>query len=102
MPDSGRTLRFAARAERIAAGEGIEARFSCDVLAFEWVPPAEDKTPARGTTCAASVCADGPPKQDGIAPGRASRSTTSSPTAASPSAGIRRMRVFGPRDAELK
>ena len=30
--------------ERIPTGEVVEARFSCDVLAFEWVPPAEDKT----------------------------------------------------------
>ena len=47
------------------------------------------------------LCADGPPKQDGIAPG--SRKVYYLVTDRGFSErGIRSMRVFGPRDAEFK
>jgi len=100
VPDSGRTLRFAAAPERIPVGEVIEARFTCDVLGFEWVPPAEDQTQAWNDL-RREICADGPPKQDGITPG-AKQVYYLVTDRGFAERGIRRMRVFGPRDAELQ
>ena len=34
----GREVTFAKDANAIAAGQGVETRFTCDVLRFEWVP----------------------------------------------------------------
>ena len=86
VADRGRTLRFAAAPERIPTGEVVEARFSCDALAFEWVPPVEDKTQQWNDLRARGV--RGRPAEAGRHRARApSRSTTWSPTAASPSAG---------------
>ena len=99
-PDSGRTIRFAANANALATGKGVEARFSCDALQFEWVPPKESDTPAW-RDLVNGLCADGPPKQDGIAAG--SRKVYYLVTDRGFSErGIRTMRVFGPRDAEFK
>ena len=78
----------------------VEARFSCDALAFEWVPPVEDKT-QQWNDLRAEVCADGPPKPDGIAPG-AKQVYYLITDRGFAERGIRSMRVFGPRDAELK
>ena len=99
-PDSGRTVRFAPSAQALATGKGIEARFSCDALQFEWIPIKESDTPTwRGLT--QELCADGPPKQDGIAAG--SRKVYYLVTDRGFSErGIRSMRVFGPRDTEFK
>jgi hypothetical protein len=100
VADMGRTLRFATAPERIPVGEVIEARFSCDALAFEWVPPVEEKT-QQWNDLRAEVCADGPPKPEGIAPG-AKQVYYLITDRGFAERGIRRMRVFGPRDAELK
>ena len=99
VADSGRTLRFARSAERIPLGEVIEARFTCDALAFEWVPPKENLTP-RWNALRQEICADGPPKQDGIAPG-ARKVYYLVTDRGFAERGIRNMRVFGPRDSEL-
>jgi hypothetical protein len=99
-PDSGRTVRFAANAQAIPGGGGIEARFTCDVLEYEWVPPRRDRA-ARWNALRKSLCADGPPKQDGIAPGARQVYYLVTDRGFS-ERGIRRMRVFGPRDAEFK
>jgi hypothetical protein len=99
-PDSGRTVRFAPSAESLATGKGIEARFSCDALQFEWIPVKESDNEAwRGL--AKEICADGPPKQDGIDAG--SRKVYYLVTDRGFSErGIRGMGVFGPRDTEFK
>src|SRR5689334_24130946 len=68
-PDSGRLVTFAANAQAIATGEGVPAQFSCDVLRLQWAPPTSALR-ARYVELRQSLCADGPPKPDGIAPGR--------------------------------
>lgn len=99
-PDSGRTIRFARDAAALATGKGIEARFGCDALAFEWVPVKESDT-QKWRDLSEELCADGPPKQDGIAPG--SRKVYYLVTDRGfGERGIRTMRVFGPRDTEFK
>jgi hypothetical protein len=100
VADSGRTVRFARAPERIAAGEVIEARFSCDALAFEWIPATADKT-QQWNDLRGDVCADGPPKPEGIAPGAKQVYFLITDRGFS-ERGIRSMRVFGPRDAELE
>ena len=99
-PESGRTLRFARDANAIGTGQSIEARFSCDALKFEWVPVKETET-ERWQNLNQELCADGPPKQEGIAPG--SRKVYYLVTDRGfGERGIRRMRVYGPRDTEFK
>ncbi len=99
-PDSGRTVRFAPDASGLATGKGIEARFSCDALQFEWIP-LEDADSARWQELNTAICADGPPKQDGIAAG-ARKVYYLVTDRGFAERGIRRLQVFGPRDAELK
>jgi hypothetical protein len=100
VADSGRTVRFAASPEAVAAGKVVEARFSCDALQFEWVPVKQTDT-QRWRDLTQELCADGPPKREGIAPG--SREVYYLVTDRGfAERGIRRMRVFGPRDAEFK
>lgn len=98
--DSGRTLRFARDANAIATGQSVEARFSCDALQFEWVP-AKESDARRWRALYRELCADGPPKQDGIAPG-ARKVYFLVTDRGFAERGIRGMRVYGPRDAELK
>jgi hypothetical protein len=98
--DSGRTVRFAPDGARLAAGAGVEARFSCDVLQYEWLPGASGDADGWNRL-RRDVCAAGPPKPDGIAAG--ARQTYYLVTDRGfAERGLRRMRVFGPRDAELK
>jgi len=99
-PDSGRTIRFAASAAALSSGKGIEARFSCDALQFEWVPVKESDT-ERWRGLLEELCADGPPKQDGIAPG-ARKVYYLLTDRGFGERGIRTMQVFGPRDAQFK
>ena len=99
-PDSGRTVRFAASPGALAAGKGVEARFSCDALEFEWVPVEQGDT-SRWQALLNELCTDGPPKQEGIAAG--SRKVYYLVTDRGFSErGIRTMRIFGPRDTEFK
>ncbi len=100
VPDSGRTLRFAPNVTALSSGRGLEARFTCDALTFEWVPPREEETD-RWNQVRDDVCADGPPKQDGIAPGAKQVYYLFTPRDFS-GRGVRQMLVFGPRDVELK
>jgi hypothetical protein len=100
IADSGRTVRFAASLPALQSGRGVESRFTCDALAFEWLPPTEDKN-AAWNSLRKDICADGPPKQDGIAPKK--RQVYYLLTDRDFSArGIRAMHVYGPRDAEFK
>ena len=99
VADSGRTIRFSRSPERIAAGEAIEARFSCDTLTYEWVPLSDDKTD-EWNALRDELCANGPPKAEGIAPGAKQVYYLITDRGFS-ERGIRNMRVFGPRDAEF-
>jgi len=99
-PDSGRTIRFSANTDALTLGKAIEARFSCDALEFEWVPVKETDV-QRWNDLRRDVCADGPPKQDGIAAG-ARHVYFLVTDRGFGERGIRRMRVFGPRDVEFK
>lgn len=100
VADSGRVLRFANTQEDISAGKSIEARFSCDALEFEWLPT----DPAKNNDWNAlrrDVCADGPPKPEGIAPGAKKVYYLVTDRSFS-ERGLRNMKVFGPRDQEFK
>jgi hypothetical protein len=100
VADSGRVLRFAADQNALSAGKAVDSRFTCDALAYEWLPPAQAQE-AKWNALRKEICSDGPPKEGGIAPG--SRKVyyliTDRDFAAR---GIRTMKVFGPRDAEFK
>jgi hypothetical protein len=99
-PDAGRKVRFANDAAALNTGGGVEARFSCDVLSYEWVPVKPDQN-ARWAALRKEICADGPPKQDGIAPGqRKVYYLVTDRTFAE--RGLRNLKVFGPRDVEFK
>jgi len=98
-PDSGRLVTFAPNAQAIAAGQGVPAQFSCDVLRFQWAPP----TPAlraRYEALRRSLCADGPPKRDGIAPGRRDVYYLITQRGFE-ERGLARLHVFGPESIEL-
>ena len=70
VPDSGRDGHASPRTpSAIAAGKGMEARFSCDALAVR-VDPLKEHDTRRWHELRRTICADGPPKQDGIAAGR--------------------------------
>ena len=73
--DSGRTVRFAPDADAARRGQGIEARFSCDALEFEWLPT-ETTTPTPGTRSAATCARTARRSPRASRPGRA-RPTTS-------------------------
>jgi hypothetical protein len=99
--DSGRTVRFAPDSDRLATGAGIEARFSCDVLEFEWLPAGENADADGWSALRRDVCAEGPPKPNGIAAGTKLTYYLVTDRGFA-ERGLRRMRVYGPRDAELK
>jgi hypothetical protein len=99
VADSGRVLRFAKSADEITAGKGIEARFACDVLEFEWVPVDGSSTDAWNKL-RKDVCANGPPKPEGIAPG-AKQVYFLITDRTFAERGLRSLKVFGPRDAEF-
>jgi hypothetical protein len=100
VADSGRIVRFAPDAASISAGKAVEARFTCDALAFEWLPASQDKT-ATWNALRKDICADGPPKQNGIAAG-AKQVYYLITDRTFGARGIRTMKVFGPRDVELR
>jgi len=99
-PDNGRTLRFSPSAQGLATGTGIEARFTCDALEFEWLP-IEQNQAQRWSDLRREICADGPPKPEGI-PAGTTKVYYLITDRGFAERGIRRMRVFGPRDTELK
>jgi hypothetical protein len=102
VPDRGRPLDFASSAGAISTGKAIESRFICDVLQYEWLPHdgSDDQLAAYGSL-KAELCANGPPKQDGIAPGvRQSYFVITDRGFAA--RGIKQMHVYGPLSAELR
>jgi hypothetical protein len=102
VPDRGRPVDFATNADAIATGHAIETRFVCDVLHFEWLPkPGSTGETATYHALLKELCANGPPKQDGIAPGSRQSYFVITDRGFS-SRGIKTMRVFGPLSAELR
>jgi hypothetical protein len=99
-PDSGRVITFAPDAQAIASGQGVPAQFSCDVLRFQWAPP-NAALDGRYRALRRGLCADGPPKPDGIEPGRRDVYYLITPRGFE-ERGLNRLRVFGPESAELK
>jgi hypothetical protein len=100
IADGGRTISFARNPEAIATGQSVQARFTCEALEFEWVPPQPDQT-ERWQQVKTAICADGPPKAEAIGPGeKLVYYLVTDRTFGE--RGIRGMRVFGPRSAELK
>jgi hypothetical protein len=102
VPDRGRPVDFAASPDAIATGKAIETRFVCDVLQFEWLP--KDGSPDELATYRSlkqELCSNGPPKQDGIAPGKRQTYFVITDRGFG-SRGIKTMRVFGPLSAELR
>ena len=102
VPDRGRPLDFASSAAAISTGKAIESRFICDVLQYEWLPQdgSADQLAAY-RSLKAELCTNGPPKDNGIAPGarQAYFVITDRGFAAR---GIKQMHVYGPLSAELR
>jgi hypothetical protein len=72
VADRGRPITFADSAEDILATGGVQTRFSCDVLRYEWPTPdgAKEEVQQAYEALSTGLCADGPPKPDGIEPGQ--------------------------------
>jgi hypothetical protein len=101
VPDRGRPIDFARSQDAIATGQAIETRFICDVLNFEWIPHGKADLLATYKGLRRDLCTNGPPKADGIAPGKRQSYyvITDRGFAARE---IKTMRVFGPLSAELR
>jgi hypothetical protein len=102
VPDRGRAIDFARSAQAIATGQAIETRFLCDVLQFEWLPKqgSADEL-ATYKALLQELCTNGPPKPNGIAPGKRQAYFVITDRGFA-SRGIKTMRVFGPLSAELR
>jgi hypothetical protein len=98
VPDQGREVTFAPDANAIAAGRGVETRFTCDLLRFEWVP-LKGMEQAH-TELQNELCKNGPPKPAGIAPGHKQVYYVITDRSFG-QRGIRSQKVFGPRSAEF-
>jgi hypothetical protein len=98
VPDQGREVTFAKDANAIAAGQGVETRFTCDLLRFEWVPLQGMET--AHAELQDQLCKNGPPKPSGIAPGQKQVYYVITDRGFG-QRGIRNQKVFGPRSAEF-
>jgi hypothetical protein len=103
VADQGRSIVFADSAEDVVASGGITTRFSCDALRYEWpVPPGASAEAAQAhEELTNGLCADGPPKAEGIAPGETKVYYVISDRGFG-ERGIENKRVFGPLNAELR
>ena len=72
IPDRLRVVTFASSADDIPAGKGVEARFGCDALNYEWVPNKKVST-ATFDQLLASLCKVKPDRRRGRSAGRARR-----------------------------
>lgn len=99
MPDRLRDVTFAARADDIPAGKGIEGRYGCDVLNLEWLPNRKVST-ATFDQLRSSLCKIKPDNAEGIAPGaRVVYYLVTDRTFAERN--LRARKIFGPRDVEF-
>jgi hypothetical protein len=96
LPDHGRIVRFARNADELSTGRGIASRFLCGAVEYEWLPGNDGQT-SRWNSVRERSC----PAVDPIAPGtRAVYYLITDREFGT--RGIRRMRVFGPQDSELR
>ena len=102
VADRGRTITFANSAEDIVATGGVQTRFSCDVLRYEWPVPdgANEEVKRAYEALSAGLCADGPPKPDGIEPGERKVYYLITDRGFS-QRGIESKRIFGPQNVEF-
>ena len=102
VADRGRSITFANSADDILATGGVQTRFSCDVLRFEWPVPDGAKEEVRRAYDALSteLCADGPPKPEGIAPGQRKVYYLITDRGFG-QRGIESKRIFGPQNVEF-
>jgi hypothetical protein len=100
VPDRDRTVTFAKSADAIAAGQGVESRFACDILRYEWLPLNGDAKQATYDGLRKELCAVMPDKPDAIAPGKRQVYYLVTDRGFA-ERGLERLRVFGPRSAEL-
>jgi hypothetical protein len=99
IPDRLRVVTFASSAEDIPAGKGVEARFGCDALNYEWVPNKKVST-ATFDQLKASLCTVKPDDAEGIQAG--ARTVYYLVTDRSfAERGLREKKIFGPRDVEF-
>jgi hypothetical protein len=99
VPDRIRTVTFARTPASITTGKGIQARFVCDALTYEWVP--QDGEQRTYAALRKTLCAVPPSEPEGIQPGqRTVYYLITDRTFAE--RGIRGLSVFGPRDVEFE
>jgi hypothetical protein len=101
VPDRDRTISFAASPDAIAAGRGVETRFACDALRYEWLPLNRDAKLAAYEGLRKQLCAVTPDTPDAIAPGKRQVYYLVTDRGFA-ERGLERLRVFGPRAAELR
>jgi len=101
VPDRIRNVTFAKDANAIAVGQGVPARYACDVLQYEWLPEGKKAPEKTYEQLRKAFCAVDPKQPDGVAPGgRATYYLITDRTFAQ--RGIRTMSVFGPGSEELR
>jgi hypothetical protein len=102
VADRIRTVSFATSVTAIASGRGVESRFACDALQYEW-PPKDGVASSKETYAALRkvVCAVPPTAADGIAPGKRIVYYLITDRGFD-TRGIRSQNVFGPRDTQFK
>jgi len=99
IPDRLRAVTFASKAEDIAAGKGVDARFGCDAITYEWVPTKKAST-ATFDQLRDSLCKVKPDNAEGVQPGaRVVYYLVTDRSFAE--RGLRAKKIFGPRDAEF-
>jgi hypothetical protein len=100
VPDRVRVVTFASSPDDLAGGKGVDGRFGCDVLSFEWVPAAK-APPSTFEQLRSSLCAVAPSDQEGIKPGaRVVYYLVTDRGFAE--RGLRSKRIFGPRAVEFQ
>jgi hypothetical protein len=102
IADKGRAITFANSAEDVVATGGVQTRFSCDVLRYEWPVPegAKQEVKRAYETLMTELCADGPPKPEGIEPGQRKVYYLITDRGFG-QRGIETKRIFGPLNAEF-
>ena len=101
VADRDRTVDFAASADAIASGQGIESRFACDALRYEWLPRDGDAKKAEYDALRKQLCPVSPDTPDAIAPGKRTVYYLVTDRGFE-ERGLQKLRVFGPRSEELR
>jgi hypothetical protein len=99
MPDHLRDVSFAASANDLSAGKGVEGRFGCDVVSLEWVPTAKVST-ATFNQLRSSLCKVAPSDPEGVAPGGRVVYYLVTDRGFS-ERNLRARKIFGPRNVEF-